>query len=190
MSDRLTRRMVLRTVASLPLAFTFSLLASPAVRFLKPSHGPLNLVDKPDQPVAIKPIVTFDESQLSAPWTCLSFTFNQEFQQYSPGLTEKRRIPGFIVRLPDGDTVAYSRICPHLGCIFNFVEDPEECARKYNFRPPGPVFACPCHFSVYDIARGGKVISGPAPRPPYRFDTRRMAGGKIAVVALEPGSIA
>ncbi len=85
--------------------------------------------------------------------------------------------------------VAYSRICPHLGCIFNFVKDPSECAKGYNFKPDGPVFACPCHLSVYDIAQGGKVVSGPAPRPPRHFDVKKE-GDQYRVVSLEAGGIA
>ena len=115
--------------------------------------------------------------------------FNQKYLEYNPEGKEVRKIPGFIVKLPTGDVVAYSRICPHLGCIFNFVKDPDECAKGYNFKPNGPVFACPCHLSVYDIAQAGKVVSGPAPRPPRKFEVKKE-GGSYKVVALEAGSIA
>lgn len=115
--------------------------------------------------------------------------FKQTYKEYNPEGMEVRKIPGFVVKLPDGDVVAYSRICPHLGCIFNFVKDPQECLKGYNYLPKGPVFACPCHLSVYDIAQGGKVVSGPAPRPPRRFDVQKD-GDNIKIVSLEAGGIA
>lgn len=109
--------------------------------------------------------------------------------QYNPERSDHRKVPGYAVKLPSGEVVAYSRICPHLGCIFNFVKDPAECEKNYNYRPNGPVFACPCHLSVFDIAQAGKVVSGPAPRPPRRFTTQ-VEGDQIAIVGLEAGGIA
>jgi Rieske Fe-S protein len=115
--------------------------------------------------------------------------FKQSYIEYNPEGKEVRQIPGYIVKLPTGDVVAYSRICPHLGCIFNFVKDPAECAKGYNFTPTYPVFACPCHLSVYDIANGGKVVSGPAPRPPRSFEVKKV-GEEYQVLTLEAGGIA
>lgn len=189
MSDGVKRRTILKTVAAVPLAMTFGLLISPFLRFLRPTLGPLDILGKSDQPLAEPPIPTFTDADFPEPWTCIPFTFNQKYLEYNPELKEVRTIPGFIVKLPNGDVEAYSRICPHLGCIFNFVKEPEECAKGYNYKPAGPVFACPCHLSVYDIAHGGKVISGPAPRPPRKFQLKKE-GGKIEITSLEAGSIA
>lgn len=183
-----TRRVLLKTIAAVPLAFTFGLVASPMLRFLRPTLGPLDVFGPSDQPQADEP-VAFKDSDFPSEWTCLPFMFKQSYIEYNPEGKEVRNIPGFIVKLPTGDVVAYSRICPHLGCIFNFVKDPDECAKGYNFRPNGPVFACPCHLSVYDIAQGGKVVSGPAPRPPRSF-TVKKEGDKYSIVSLEAGGIA
>lgn len=188
MSDGTTRRTLLKTAAAIPLALTFGLVASPLFRYLRPTMKPLDLTQPSDQPAALKDVV-FSTSDFPEPWTCIPFTFSQSYKEYNPEGTEVRSIPGFIVNLPSGEKVAYSRICPHLGCIFNFVKDPDECAKGYNFRPTGPVFACPCHFSVYDIAQSGKVVSGPAPRPPRSF-TLNVAGDNIKVESLEAGGIA
>jgi Rieske Fe-S protein len=188
MTEGTSRRVLLKTVAAVPLAFTFGLLASPLLRFLRPTIPPLNLLAPSDQPKALEE-VSFPESDFPAAWTCLPFMFQQTYKEYNPEGQEVRKIPGFAVKLPNGDVVAYSRICPHLGCIFNFVKDPEECAKGYNFKPDGPVFACPCHLSVYDIAQNGKVVSGPAPRPPRKFDVKRE-NGKISILSLEAGGIA
>jgi Rieske Fe-S protein len=188
MTEGTSRRILLKTVAAIPLAFTFGLLASPMLRFLRPTIKPLDLFGPSDQPAPLKD-VSFTDKDFPEPWTCLPFTFAQTYKEYNPEGMEVRKIPGFAVKLPSGDVVAYSRICPHLGCIFNFVKDPEECAKGYNFKPDGPVFACPCHLSVYDIAQGGKVVSGPAPRPPRKFDLKNE-GGKISIISLEAGGIA
>ena len=187
MVDGTSRRGLLKAMASVPLAMTLSMTVSPLVRFLKPTLGPMNLFGPPDQPRPMTE-VSFDDSDFPTAWTCKEFTFNQEYVEYYAERLSYRRIPGYAVKLPDGKVVAYSRICPHLGCVFNFVKDPDEVAKHYNYRPSGPVFACPCHFSVYDIAQDGKVVSGPAPRPPYRFELKQSEG-KIAIAGLEPGNI-
>jgi ubiquinol-cytochrome c reductase iron-sulfur subunit len=59
---------------------------------------------------------------------------------------------------PDG-IVAYSKICTHAGCAIALY-------RKPNFPPvePRPALICPCHYSTFDPAHGGKVIFGPAGR--------------------------
>jgi Rieske Fe-S protein len=188
MSDGTSRRVILKTVAAIPLAFTFGLVVSPLLRFLRPTIKPLDVFGPADQPAALQP-VEFNTSDFPTEWTCLPFMFKQSYKEYNPEELEVREIPGYAVKLPNGEIVAYSRICPHLGCIFNFVKDPAECAKGYNFKPNGPVFACPCHLSVYDIAQDGKVVSGPAPRPPRRF-TVKTEGNKISIVTLEAGSIA
>ena len=190
-----TRRTLLKTAAAIPLAATFGLLVSPLLRFLRPTLKPLDVIGPSDQPVAEQPVPTFTDADFPDEWTCLPFMFKQSYLEYNPEGKETRQIPGFIVKIPGGDIVAYSRICPHLGCIFNFVKDPAECAKGYNFDPRSldpkgrPVFACPCHLSVYDIANGGKVVSGPAPRPPRKFEVKKV-GTAITVTSLEAGGIA
>jgi ubiquinol-cytochrome c reductase iron-sulfur subunit len=60
---------------------------------------------------------------------------------------------------PDG-ILAFSKICTHAGCAISLY-------RKPTFPPtePRPALVCPCHYSTFDPARGGKVIFGPAGRP-------------------------
>lgn len=50
---------------------------------------------------------------------------------------------------PDGDIVAYSSICTHLGC-------------PVTWKAQTGVLACPCHFSSFDPARGGMMVMGQA----------------------------
>src|SRR5256714_8403295 len=71
---------------------------------------------------------------------------------------------------PDG-IVAYSKICTHAGCAIALY-------RKPTFPPvePRPALVCPCHYSTFDPATGGRVIFGPAgralPQLPIGIDKR------------------
>lgn len=184
-----SRRILLKTVAAIPLAFTFGLAFSPLFRYLLPTRRPLDLLGPSDQPAALKS-VEFKDSDFPAPWTCLEFMFEQSYKEYNPESQEVRKIPGFILKLPTGDVMAVSRICPHLGCIFKFVPDPADVAKGYNYaHATHPMFCCPCHFSVYDPLQNGKVVSGPAPRPPRQFTIQKEAG-VYKIVSLEAGGIA
>ena len=59
---------------------------------------------------------------------------------------------------PEG-ILAYSKVCTHAGCAVALY-------RKPTFPPaePRPALVCPCHYSTFDPAAGGKVIFGPAGR--------------------------
>jgi rieske iron-sulfur protein len=49
--------------------------------------------------------------------------------------------------------MAYSAVCTHLGCtVDGWVADKKQ-------------FQCPCHDAIFDPMEGGKVVSGPGPRP-------------------------
>jgi ubiquinol-cytochrome c reductase iron-sulfur subunit len=56
--------------------------------------------------------------------------------------------------------LAYSKICTHAGCAIALYRHP-----KFPPREPRPALACPCHYSVFDVARGAAVLDGPAGRP-------------------------
>lgn len=66
---------------------------------------------------------------------------------------------------PDGDIVAYSQVCQHLGCIWGFVAKGASPVCASSVKAAGPIGYCCCHGSVYDLTNGAKVIGGPAPRP-------------------------
>ncbi len=71
----------------------------------------------------------------------------------------------WIVRKSDGNVVAFSASCPHLGCGFRWLEE-----RKR--------FECPCHGSIFDL--DGKVLAGPAPRPLDTMETK-VENGRLLV---------
>ena len=53
---------------------------------------------------------------------------------------------------PDGDVVAFSELCTHMGCPM---------AALYN-RDEGILGPCVCHFTTFDLARRGQVVLGQA----------------------------
>jgi Rieske Fe-S protein len=216
----MNRRDFLKLIVSIPVLGALALFVSPLFRYLRPSSEPLidtrwdlsgnptqwqgvkGIVKPPDMPKAEREVM-FDLSQFPAPWSFQPFTFSQQSKEYTFRHFQASKIPGFVVRLPEDkngkpDFIVVSRICPHMGCVFNFLPDPAEAA-AYNY--PGaknPLFACPCHLSVYDPlltqeVNGqqipGKVVSGPAPRPPRVF-SYEIKDTKLVITALEAGGIA
>jgi menaquinol-cytochrome c reductase iron-sulfur subunit len=74
----------------------------------------------------------------------------------------------WVVKRADNQVVAFGPQCTHLGCAYHWEEGKNE-------------FLCPCHSSLFSIE--GKVVSGPAPRPLDRFETR-IEGTKLLVGEL------
>jgi ubiquinol-cytochrome c reductase iron-sulfur subunit len=76
------------------------------------------------------------------------------------------RLPLSLLALPAGRAhwapagiVAYSKICTHAGCAVSLYRAP-----KFAPVEPGPALVCPCHYSTFDPAAGGRVTYGPAGR--------------------------
>ncbi|MGP8245089.1 MAG: ubiquinol-cytochrome c reductase iron-sulfur subunit [Bryobacteraceae bacterium] len=76
----------------------------------------------------------------------------------------------WVVKHTDNTVTAFGPQCTHLGCAYHWTETANE-------------FLCPCHTSVFSI--DGKVISGPAPRPLDRYDTK-IEAGKLFIGRLRP----
>jgi len=186
---------------------------SPFLRYVKPNDKPYEIpLTRADAPSGGAQIVG-TTAALARPWDYFYFTYVQKFVQYDPAGYEAENIPGVAIRLPwkvkfinaqgyDGyngqtDIVLFSRICPHLGCIFNFIPDWHNVTSGYGWFVPRkseqhPLKAFPCHFSIYDPGYSrdpGDVISGPAPRGAryFRFEIR---GEDIVVTGAEVGAIA
>ncbi len=58
-----------------------------------------------------------------------------------------QRVPGGVG--PDGDIVAYSNLCTHMGCPLMY----DAASRS---------FKCPCHYSMFDPEKSGQMICGQA----------------------------
>ncbi len=216
----INRRDFLKIIVSIPILGGLALFVSPLFRYLRPTSGPLTstkidtsaasplewegdggLFSKPDMPEGERE-VSFDLTEFPAPWSAHTFTFGQRSREYTFRNFQTTQIPGYVVRLPedkDGkpDFIVVSRICPHMGCVFNFLPEAHEAA-AYNYpQAKNPLFACPCHLSVFDPLQEqdigtavirGKVVSGPAPRPPRQF-TWAIEGARLVIKEAETGGI-
>ncbi|WP_249010159.1 Rieske (2Fe-2S) protein [Conexibacter sp. DBS9H8] len=97
------------------------------------------------------------------------------------------RLPEAMLHLPSSrrgwaphGILAFSKICPHAACAVSLYRYPE-------FPSGGndqPALTCPCHYSTFLPAEGGKLLFGPAGRPlpqlPVLIDPNgylRAAGG-------------
>ena len=91
---------------------------------------------------------------------------------------------------PDGDIVAFSTVCQHLGCIVGFVPAGGSPLCNSSYTASGPVGYCCCHGSIYDFTNGANVLSPPAPRPlpqvTLEFDS---STGDIYAVGMGPPTI-
>ena len=115
-------------------------------------------------------VVVATTDELASAWSFKEFTFTKEVE--TRGMRSSSEFPGIAIRLPDASFYVASLVCPHEGCLIEFEE---------------PLLACPCHRSVFDPLRDGKVLSGSAPRPPWKFSFV-IEKGKIIVHDLEPGA--
>ena len=76
------------------------------------------------------------------------------------GVVEVRDARGYLVNI-DGDILAFSEVCTHLGCRVPFVDENDR-------------FECPCHGSK--CTRAGDYIEGPAPRGMDGYATEVVDG--------------
>jgi menaquinol-cytochrome c reductase iron-sulfur subunit len=77
---------------------------------------------------------------------------------------------GSVWLIRRGDKViAFSSVCPHLGCSVNTTSP----------RDPSAGFACPCHTSSFDAS--GKRTGGPSPRDLDSLETKVVEDGFVAV---------
>jgi len=75
----------------------------------------------------------------------------------------------WVVKSAGNSVTAFGPQCTHLGCAYHWDDGRHE-------------FVCPCHNSLFAI--DGKVISGPAPRPLDRYQTK-VQGAKLLLGPLE-----
>ena len=88
--------------------------------------------------------------------------------------------PSVLLRLkepvPDGigpnkDIVAYSILCTHKGCPVNFLAERQ-------------MLVCPCHWSSFDPAKGGRLVIGQASQslPAIKLE---VADGMVRAVGMD-----
>ena len=76
---------------------------------------------------------------------------------------------------PDGDIVAYSSLCTHMGC-------------PLMYDPATQRFKCPCHYSMFDPEKSGQMICGQAtedlPQIQLEYDPASDSVRAVAVTGL------
>jgi arsenite oxidase small subunit len=76
---------------------------------------------------------------------------------------------------PNGDIVAYSTMCTHMGCPLAY-----DAAEK--------LFKCGCHFSMFDAEKGGQMVCGQAtenlPRIVLQYSAKDDAVTAVAIDGL------
>jgi arsenite oxidase small subunit len=91
---------------------------------------------------------------------------------------------------PDGDIVAFSTICQHLGCYFSFQPTGSSPPCDPAYKAPVSEGYCCCHGGEYDLVHSGKVIGGPPPRAvPRVLLEYDEATGDIYAVGMGPPTI-
>lgn len=112
-------------------------------------------------PLAFYPPVKIEGAQQVLPGSFLYFNY------------PRTNDPAVLVRAEDGEYLAYSRKCAHLGCSVDY-DNGRRC------------FMCPCHRGAYD-ARTGYVVFGPPPRPLDQIVLQVRAGGELWAVGRRTG---
>lgn len=90
---------------------------------------------------------------------------------------------------PDGDIVAFSQICQHLGCIYSFQSAGNSPQCNPSFKALGPIGYCCCHGSVFDFMKGAAVVTGPSPRPQPQVILDIDSLGDIYAVGMRPPTV-
>jgi len=90
---------------------------------------------------------------------------------------------------PDGDIVAFSQTCQHLGCSIGFVTAGGSPACDSSVVAAGPEGYCCCHGSIYDFVNGAKVLGGPAPRPVPQVILKVDSSGNVYATGMTPPTI-
>ncbi len=90
---------------------------------------------------------------------------------------------------PDGDIVAFSQFCQHLGCPYSFIPTGSSPVCDPSYKASGPIGYCCCHGGVYDFAHSAKVAAGPPPNPVPQVALSVNGSGNIFAVGMTAPAI-
>jgi arsenite oxidase small subunit len=214
----ITRRNLLRAGLTLGVVSMLAGIASVAKSLFSPSNPPSPVEAKSTTPTVTKTLtktVTGGNQTASASSsessTATTSTSSSPFPQLMiANLSDLvisqpvsfnyplEETPNILVKLgvkatggvgPDGDIVAYSVVCQHLGCIVAFLPTGRGPGCAASFKAPGPEAYCCCHGSSYDLVNGAAVLGGPAQRPMPQVILSVDDSGDIYAVGMTPPTI-
>lgn len=87
---------------------------------------------------------------------------------------------------PNNSIVAFSNICQHLGCIYDFLPPGASPVCESSYKAAQPMGYCCCHGSQYNFLEGAEVIGGPAPRPVPSVKLEVDSSGNIYAIGMNP----
>lgn len=179
-----SRRDFFKLMLAAASIFTVASLGS-FLRFLTFIHPP-TVASKPAKTLSwprVK-LVNIKSMELSKP-----FSFNYPLVS-TPNTLIKLGVRAENGVGPDGDIVAYSAICQHLGCYFSFQPLGSSPPCDSSYRAPVAEGYCCCHGGEYDLVHGGVVIGGPPPRPVPQVKLEfEEPTGDIYAVGMGPPTI-
>jgi Rieske Fe-S protein len=198
MSKPANRRMILKAVASFPLALSLGMLSQTskkaAAQATEANAGSaatnvdagvnsaagsqtekkfIQVISASDQlPEGIQPIAKFGVNAFPQPWSHVSFEVTREGQP----------IPGYLVRLPEDQFLAYLSVCPQMGCKFQLFSDAQEIQSEFGIAVSHPVLGCKCHKSAFRLGEPSERLSGPDRPAPIQLTAKRC-NDKICILA-------
>lgn len=141
--DVKTRRYFLAAAGAAGVAYVAA-LGYPVYKYLA------SPVEKAESAAAVTEITLKDAQKLVA-GSALVFKFGSS--------------PALLIHNPEGDWVAFSAVCTHLGCTVQYEPDQKR-------------IHCNCHGGNYD-PHTGKNVSGPPPRPLTVYKVKLQDAGVV-----------
>ncbi len=162
---QITRREMMKYIGVIGASVTASAPVPIIAKYLSPNPnwpaekgetppGEVNLGKAEDIPVGGFKVFSFNFGKVALPGIVLRPERPVSHQKIGATEASGKDISGGEAgpNAPPG-LIAYTLKCPHLGCI-----------TEPAFVAPD-VMECPCHFTKFDMAKGGATIAGPSPSP-------------------------
>lgn len=83
--------------------------------------------------------------------------FKVKIEQQTGWIVNEEELSVYVFTEDGREYIAMSNVCTHLGCRVRWISDENK-------------FFCPCHNAIFD--ERGFVVSGPPPRPLYRYEVK------------------
>jgi menaquinol-cytochrome c reductase iron-sulfur subunit len=144
--------------------FLASVMLYPMVRF---AVDPVTKGGAEAEFVDVGPVDEFNETYKS-----VQFSVKQKDGWYTP--KEGTKLTAWVRKEPNGEILALSPICKHLGCTVTWEGNPQ-------FKNE---FFCPCHFGRYD--ENGVNIPGTPPTAPLDMYETKVENGRLLLGKIVP----